>query len=123
MRKPPGLCPRRPGTAASWTPASSTARPGRDAAIDLRLAVAYLHQRGWVHGDLQPDHAIHTKTGVQLIDCTWAASPDLAATLWYAATGTWPHDYRAAGIVSGLDIPGPEIRRLVVHDAAAQEGE
>ncbi|MFD3992004.1 hypothetical protein [Streptomyces sp. NPDC058583] len=67
--------------------------------------------------------AIHTKTGVQLIDCTWAGDPALAATLWYAATGTWPHDYRAAGIVSGLDVPGPEIRRLVVHGAAAQEGE
>ncbi|MFB6825875.1 hypothetical protein ACFCXA_30320 [Streptomyces virginiae] len=42
----------------------------RDTAVDLCLAVGDLHRQDWVHGDLEPDHAIHTKTGIQLIDCT-----------------------------------------------------
>ncbi|MEV7562768.1 hypothetical protein [Streptomyces sp. NPDC089795] len=61
----------------------------RDAAVDLCLAVGDLHRQGWVHGDLQPDHAIHTKTGVQLIDCTWAASPTLTPSATFQ--GGLPH--------------------------------
>ncbi|MEU2298306.1 hypothetical protein ABZ584_13020 [Streptomyces antibioticus] len=38
-------------------------------------AVAELHTAGWVHGDLQPGHAIHTPLGVTLIDCSWAWHP------------------------------------------------
>ncbi|MFI6209114.1 hypothetical protein ACIBAI_22365 [Streptomyces sp. NPDC051041] len=38
-------------------------------------AVAELHAAGWVHGDLQPGHAIHTAEGVALIDCSWAWHP------------------------------------------------
>ncbi|MFF9013427.1 hypothetical protein ACF09C_10740 [Streptomyces sp. NPDC014870] len=124
----------------------------RDAAVDLCLAVGDLHRQGWVHGDLQPEHAIHTKTGIQLIDCTWAASPGLltpsrtfqgglphllapelaaeieaghrpvqvtpaaevhtlAATLWRAATGTWPRSCTTA-----RSPAGPEIRRLIAQD-------
>ncbi|MFF7440709.1 hypothetical protein [Streptomyces sp. NPDC008122] len=64
-------------------------REARDAAIDLCLAVADLHRRGWVHGDLQPAHAIHTKTRVQLIDCTWATSPALAPSRIFR--GGLPH--------------------------------
>ncbi|WP_037642057.1 hypothetical protein [Streptomyces exfoliatus] len=131
-------------------------REARDAAVDLCLAVADLHSQSWTHGDLQPDHAIHTKTGVQLIDCTWAASPTLApswifrgglphllapelaaeieagdrpvrvspaaevhtlaATLWRAATGTWPRDYTAVGIAPSICLSGPEVRRLVARE-------
>ncbi|MFF9503465.1 hypothetical protein [Streptomyces sp. NPDC014656] len=61
----------------------------RDAAVGLCLAVTDLHRQGWVHGDLQPDHAIHTKTGVQLIDCTWAASPTLPPSRTFQ--GGLPH--------------------------------
>jgi serine/threonine protein kinase len=44
--------------------------------IDLCDAVAALHQEGWVHGDLQPSHAIHTADGVRFIDCSWSWHPD-----------------------------------------------
>lgn len=40
--------------------------------IQLCEAVTQLHAAGWVHGDLQPQHSIHTKDGVRLIDCSWA---------------------------------------------------
>ncbi|MFI6527690.1 hypothetical protein [Streptomyces uncialis] len=43
-------------------------RTGLNAAVDLCRAVADLHDRGWVHADLQPDHGIHTSDGVRLID-------------------------------------------------------
>ncbi|MEU9083367.1 hypothetical protein [Streptomyces sp. NPDC048357] len=45
------------------------------AAAGLCAAVAGLHAVGWVHGDLQPSHGIHTATGVQLIDLAWAWRP------------------------------------------------
>ena len=43
--------------------------------VDVCEAVAELHAAGWVHGDLQPGHAIHTEHGVALIDCSWAWHP------------------------------------------------
>ncbi|MFF5283034.1 hypothetical protein [Streptomyces sp. NPDC013171] len=64
-------------------------REARDAAVDLCLAVADLHRQGWVHGDLQPEHAIYTKASVQLIDCTWATSPALAPSRTFQ--GGLPH--------------------------------
>jgi len=42
------------------------------AAGDLCRTVADLHGRGWVHADLQPDHAVHTAGGVRLLDLSWA---------------------------------------------------
>lgn len=47
------------------------------AAIDLCGVVRDLHIDGWVHGDLQPDHAIHTPSGVRLIDWSQAWCPSL----------------------------------------------
>ncbi|MGW2067320.1 hypothetical protein ACWCPK_02665 [Streptomyces sp. NPDC001953] len=44
--------------------------------VELCEAVAQLHQADWVHGDLQPGHAIHTDRGVALIDCSWAWHPE-----------------------------------------------
>ncbi|WP_329386387.1 hypothetical protein [Streptomyces sp. NBC_01716] len=48
-------------------------------AVELCRAVAGLHAAGWVHGDLQPSHGIHTGTGVGLIDFAWS---------WHEGTGT-----------------------------------
>ncbi|GHE43809.1 hypothetical protein GCM10018785_11740 [Streptomyces longispororuber] len=42
---------------------------------ELCDAVARLHATGWVHADLQPDHALHTEHGVQLLDCSWSWKP------------------------------------------------
>lgn len=47
--------------------------------IGLCEAVARLHQDGWVHADLQPAHALHTPSGVRLIDCSWAWHPEKLA--------------------------------------------
>ncbi|MFJ3787947.1 hypothetical protein [Kitasatospora sp. NPDC090091] len=44
-------------------------------AVELCHAVAELHAAGWVHGDLQPSHAVHTDHGVKLIDLSWAWHP------------------------------------------------
>jgi hypothetical protein len=44
--------------------------------VDVCEAVAELHASGWVHGDLQPHHTIHTHDqGVVFIDCSWAWRP------------------------------------------------
>ncbi|MQS11739.1 hypothetical protein F7Q99_05400 [Streptomyces kaniharaensis] len=42
---------------------------------DLCRAVAELHAAGWVHGDLQPAHGIHTDHDAKLLDLSWAWSP------------------------------------------------
>ncbi|WP_405798101.1 hypothetical protein [Streptomyces sp. NBC_01506] len=59
-------------------------------AVGLCRAVAGLHATGWVHGDLQPAHGIHTGTGVRLIDFAWS---------WHAATGAAPWPMFYGGIV------------------------
>ncbi|WP_314207208.1 serine/threonine-protein kinase [Streptomyces justiciae] len=58
--------------------------------IDLCEAVAALHREGWVHGDLQPSHAIHTTDGIRFVDCSWSWHPDrLAPSLLFR--GGLPH--------------------------------
>ncbi|MFB7945410.1 hypothetical protein ACFC6L_10850 [Kitasatospora phosalacinea] len=72
-------------------------RAGRDAirsealasAVRVARAVADLHGLGWIHGDLQPAHAIHTASGVRLIDFAWARQ--LGETPWTAFRGTMVH--------------------------------
>ncbi|MFF2950001.1 hypothetical protein ACFVVU_01415 [Kitasatospora sp. NPDC057965] len=79
---------------------------GRDdalaAAVDLCCAVADLHHAGWVHGDLQPQHGIHTEHGVRLLDFAW--SRRLADTPWSRFDGTMIHltaPELAARIING----------------------
>ncbi|MFI1521625.1 protein kinase domain-containing protein [Kitasatospora cineracea] len=72
-------------------------RAGRDAtrsealasAVQAAQAVADLHGLGWIHGDLQPAHAIHTPNGVRLIDFAWARQ--LGETPWTSFRGTMVH--------------------------------
>ncbi|WUS98102.1 hypothetical protein OHA46_16105 [Streptomyces sp. NBC_00708] len=49
-------------------------------AVALCRAVADFHAAGWVHGDLQPAHGIHTASGVRLIDFAWS---------WREGTDPW----------------------------------
>ncbi|MDX2817457.1 hypothetical protein PV410_33810 [Streptomyces sp. PA03-5A] len=42
----------------------------RDAVVALCEAVAALHAVGWVHGDIEPDHLVHTPAGVRFRDCS-----------------------------------------------------
>ncbi|GHH54824.1 hypothetical protein [Streptomyces candidus] len=59
------------------------------AAVDLATAIGSLHQSGWVHGDIQPHHSIHTPSGVRLIGCSWAWNMELAPS--YAFHGGLLH--------------------------------
>jgi serine/threonine protein kinase len=45
------------------------------AALDATRTVAELHEAGWVHGDLQPAHFLHTAHGTRLIDLALAQGP------------------------------------------------
>ncbi|SNT44507.1 protein kinase family protein [Actinacidiphila glaucinigra] len=47
----------------------------RDAMVAACEAVAALHAAGWVHGDIQPEHMVHTPAGVRFLDCSWAWHP------------------------------------------------
>ncbi|MFK0193318.1 protein kinase [Kitasatospora sp. NPDC090308] len=58
-------------------------------AVQVAQAVAELHGLGWIHGDLQPAHAIHTVGGVRLIDFAWARQ--LGETPWSVFRGTMVH--------------------------------
>lgn len=59
-------------------------------AVGLCRAVASLHASGWVHGDLQPAHGIHTEAGVRLIDFAWAWHSDFEQHLGFKGVSlTW----------------------------------
>jgi len=54
------------------------------AAAELCIAVAELHEAGWVHANLDPGHAIHLPTGgVRLISCTWACGASCRSAKGY----------------------------------------
>ncbi|MFJ7279783.1 hypothetical protein [Kitasatospora sp. NPDC098663] len=79
---------------------------GRDealaASVDLCRAVSDLHQAGWVHGDLQPQHGIHTEDGVRLLDFAWSRQTGI--TPWSTFDGTMIHltaPELAARIING----------------------
>jgi hypothetical protein len=71
-------------------------------AVGLCRAVERLHADGWVHGDLQPQHGVHTVHGVRLLDFAW--SRRAGTTPWTSFTGTMVHltaPELAARIVTG----------------------
>lgn len=70
--------------------------------VDLCDAVAALHGQGWVHGDLQPCHTIHTPDCVRFIDCSWS---------WH------PHQLKASHLFRGgpPHLLAPELARSI-HD-------
>ncbi|MFG3053844.1 hypothetical protein ACGFZP_23225 [Kitasatospora sp. NPDC048239] len=72
------------------------------AAVALCRVVADLHANDWVHGDLQPQHGIHTEDGVRLLDFAW--SRRLGITPWSTFDGTMIHltaPELAARIING----------------------
>ncbi|MFB7124254.1 hypothetical protein [Kitasatospora sp. NPDC056273] len=73
------------------------------AAVGLCRAVADLHADGWVHGDLQPAHGIHSEDGtVRLLDFAW--SRRIGSTPWPTFGGTMIHltaPELAARIING----------------------
>ncbi|MBV2155059.1 hypothetical protein RZ50_019715 [Kitasatospora sp. SUK 42] len=64
--------------------------------------MAAFHADGWVHGDLQPQHGIHTDDGVRLLDFAWSRRLD--STPWPTFDGTMIHltaPELAARIING----------------------
>ncbi len=88
--------------------------------VELCEAVAQLHQADWVHGDLQPGHAIHTDLGFALIDCSWAWHPErLFPSMLFR--GGMPHllaPELAASVEAG-DRPVTPSRAAEVYTLAA----
>ncbi|MFB8198909.1 protein kinase domain-containing protein [Kitasatospora purpeofusca] len=77
-------------------------REALEAAVGLCRAVADLHEAGWVHGDLQPQHGIHTEDAVRLLDFAW--SRQVGSTPWRRFDGTMIHltaPELAARIING----------------------
>ncbi|MCF2533614.1 hypothetical protein [Yinghuangia soli] len=81
------------------------------AAVDFCEAVADLHDRGWVHGDLQPVHCIHTAAGPRLIDFAVA----------YGPAGSVPDEIEAAYPYIGgkIDLNPPETAEAMITDGLA----
>ncbi|MFD7416349.1 protein kinase domain-containing protein [Kitasatospora purpeofusca] len=75
-----------------------------EAAVGLCRAVADLHGAGWVHGDLQPQHGIHTEDGVRLLDFAW--SRQVGSTPWRRFDGTMIH--LTAPELAARIIDGPQ---------------
>lgn len=73
------------------------------AAVQLCRAVADLHAAGWVHGDLQPSHGIHTESGARLIDFAWS---------WHEGTGTPPWSTFYGGITH---LVAPELAAWIAN--------
>ncbi|MFJ9517525.1 hypothetical protein ACIRPK_04520 [Kitasatospora sp. NPDC101801] len=97
---------------------------GREAAlrgaVDLCQAVSDFHLSGWVHGDLQPTHGIHTEHGVRLIDFAWSWQWRLEPT-WSEFNGAMFHlmaPELAAGIEAG-EQPARTHRPAEVYTLAA----
>ncbi|MFE9421647.1 hypothetical protein ACFYNO_01655 [Kitasatospora sp. NPDC006697] len=59
------------------------------AALELCRTVSDFHADGWVHGDLQPQHGVHTDAGVRLLDFAWSRRLD--STPWPGFDGTMIH--------------------------------
>ncbi|MDT0321881.1 protein kinase family protein [Streptomyces millisiae] len=47
------------------------------AMADAAGALANLHALGWAHGDLRPQHIVHTPRGVALLNLAWAHNPSV----------------------------------------------
>ncbi|WP_280721592.1 hypothetical protein [Kitasatospora sp. MAA4] len=98
----------------------ATGRPQALAeAVDLCRAVAELHTLGWVHGDLQPQHGIHTDGGVKLIDFAWSWHRD--TTPWNIFEGAMVH--LMAPELADWIATGPQpVRTSVAADVYALAG-
>ncbi|MDH6109919.1 hypothetical protein P3T36_005089 [Kitasatospora sp. MAP12-15] len=116
-----GIAATGPFTVAPWYDGPSTWdlwQPVRDgtyhdaerraavrAAVELCETVAALHEAGWVHGDLQAAHCIHTGNGPRLIDLCNAHGPGL------------PDDDRREGAAL-IHLEAPELARALVQGRA-----
>ncbi|MFJ1751314.1 protein kinase [Kitasatospora sp. NPDC088134] len=85
-------------------------------AVQVARAVADLHGPGWIHGDLQPAHALHTADGVRLIGFAW--SRRLGETPWTAFRGTMVH-LTAPELATDITAGGQPVLTTFLSDVYA----
>ncbi|WP_431771755.1 protein kinase [Streptomyces cucumeris] len=93
-----------------WRPhraEGASSEPGLADALSCARAVAALHARGWVHGDVQPAHLIIGAGGTALIDLALAHGGEVPAA----------YDFRYRGCL--VHYESPEISRSVLETGAA----
>lgn len=71
------------------------------------MTLAELHDRGWAHGDVQPNHFIVGPAGTRLIDVALAHGGEVPAA----------YDYRYRGCL--VHYEAPEISRSVLESGTA----
>jgi serine/threonine protein kinase len=81
--------------------------PDLEDARSCAVALATLHERGWAHGDVQPNHFVVGPTGTALIDLALAYGGTVPAT----------YDFRYRGCL--VHYEAPEISRSVLESGTA----
>ncbi|MFB7946615.1 hypothetical protein ACFC6L_17075 [Kitasatospora phosalacinea] len=106
-----------PSTWQQFKPVRAGQHDARPEALASAVqAVADLHGLGWIHGDLQPAHAVHTAGGVRLIDFAW--SRQLGETPWTAFRGTMVH-LTAPELAAEITAGGQPVLTTFVSDVYA----
>ncbi|BDH15791.1 hypothetical protein HOK021_69700 [Streptomyces hygroscopicus] len=93
-----------------WEPcryAREPAPPNLDEALSCAAALARLHQDGWAHGNVQPNHFIIGPTGTFLIDLALAHGGEVAEIYDFRYRGCLVHD------------EAPEISRSILESGTA----
>ncbi|MGX7760083.1 protein kinase [Streptomyces angustmyceticus] len=87
---------------------AASGAPDLDAALACAVALADLHDAGWAHGDVQPNHLIIGPHGTALIDVALARGE-----------GEIPeaYDFRYRGCL--VHYEAPEISKAVLHEGTA----
>ncbi|MFI2257453.1 protein kinase [Streptomyces tubercidicus] len=95
---------------ALWEPcrhAEEAAAPDLDEALSCAAVLARLHQDGWAHGDVQPNHFIIGPTGAFLIDLALAHGGEVPED----------YDFRYRGCL--VHYEAPEISRGILESGTA----
>lgn len=93
-----------------WEPhrrAKEAAAPSREDALSCAAALATLHQGGWAHGDVQPNHFVLGPTGTFLIDLALAHGGEVPES----------HNFRYRGCL--VHYEAPEISRSILESGTA----
>ncbi|MFD3416407.1 protein kinase family protein [Streptomyces decoyicus] len=93
-----------------WGPhrhASDPAAPDLGEALACAVALAKLHESGWAHGDVQPNHFVIGPTGTFLIDLALAQGGDVPEI----------YDFRYRGCL--VHYEAPEISRSILERGTA----
>ncbi|MYU56875.1 MULTISPECIES: protein kinase domain-containing protein [Streptomyces] len=93
-----------------WEPhrqAAEPSTPNLDEARSCAVALTHLHEGGWVHGDVQPNHFVIGPTGTFLIDLALAQGGEVPKI----------YDFRYRGCL--VHYEAPEISRSILESGTA----